>query len=266
MNKWIVTTLFFGAFLGNLQAQNIVKNGSFESGSISDWKLITSSSSVDVNSFYGTSSGKFALMFGYSDDLGAEIEQEIPTIPGAAYLLELDWKASHAKSQKLDVIVESKGREISRLGITGVGETPFNANSPFRHYKSGFVADGTSVRLRFIDRSNSSFQVNQVIDNITVTEATSTVARQAKDRAREDERRANLEKTREDERQVKSERERNANACNSLYVGKPVSYKLDGCAIYCSRNGVVTGIGRGVAGVKSSDDGVVREKSCSELN
>ena len=72
--------------------------------------------------------------------------------------------------------------------------------------------------------------------------------------------------TRDDERRASGSRERNANACSRLYIGKPVSYVLQGCAIYCSRNGVVTGIGRGVAGVKSSDDGVVREKDCAELN
>jgi hypothetical protein len=142
----------------------------------------------------------------------------------------------------------------------------------FHHGDSGSVTRNGYQQVRLVRAGQSSghkavlefeteyAKINQYKKEIAAiyaaskTEDQAEAARFAKERAREDDRRA------------KEERERNANACSRLYIGKPVSYVLQGCAIYCSRSGVVTGIGRGVAGVKSSDDGVVREKDCAELN
>ena len=78
---------------------------------------------------------------------------------------------------------------------------------------------------------------------------------------------ANARKAKDEARQAQANRDRVANECNGLYVGKPVSYTLtNGCLFGCKKTGVITGIGSGVVGVRSSEDGEVREKACTELN
>lgn len=52
-------------------------------------------------------------------------------------------------------------------------------------------------------------------------------------------------------------------ACTHLYVGKAVQWSLgEGCLLDCTKRGLVTGIGRGVATVKSAQTGKPLEASC----
>jgi len=142
------------------------------------------------------------------------------------------------------------------------GFSPSSRDSDYRYLLVRLVRDSQSL-----GGGKAALEFNTEYEKIAQYKkeiAAKKAASEAKENA--DAARLAKERARDDERRAKEERERTANACSRLYIGKPVSYVLQGCAIYCSRNGVVTGIGRGVAGVKSSDDGVVREKDCAELN
>jgi len=169
INISIAAFLLISTIISSCYAQNLVKNGSFESGDLGGWTLNSPRTSIDINKDYGSTNGMFALNFSYSDSGGADLQQNISTEVGNTYLVEFDWKSSHPKPQKLLFHVVGVSGKLMESTISGVGSSPFEAKSPFKHYSTTFIADGAFAILRFIDSSESSFQVNQVIDNVIVT-------------------------------------------------------------------------------------------------
>ena len=148
---------------------NLVANGSFETGDTSGWQMVTAASSVGVISDYGSTQGLYALNFAWQDSGGAVIEQSMNTVAGAVYKIEFDWKASHPTMQNLAISIQGASGVPTVFRISGIGQTPFSVLNPFQHYSFTFTASDASTVLRFTDESATSFQVNQVIDNVAVT-------------------------------------------------------------------------------------------------
>lgn len=70
--------------------------------------------------------------------------------------------------------------------------------------------------------------------------------------------------------QARAEREAQeatARACDRLYQGKPVSWDIHWCDMWGCRpgtvEGIIIGVGKGVASVRKSDDGKISERDCS---
>ncbi|MFM2084509.1 MAG: hypothetical protein RLY95_1327, partial [Pseudomonadota bacterium] len=207
------------------------------------------------NSQYGATNGRHALSFAYEDSGETAIEQKLNTSSGVVYKIGLDWKASHATKQTLGIIFE--GASGGPYRITGKGEYPFNALSSFKHYEYLFTANSSNVILRLIDESKTSFQANQVIDNITVAICTNACVQQFKQaesvRQQAEAKILKREKLEAAERESR-DRERIANACNTFYQGKSIGFKPAGFVYFGSvLDAVVLGKGNGNVSIKIVD-------------
>ncbi len=140
---------------------NLVTNGSFESG-LDGW---SASRFFDVMGFYGTTDGNSALEFAFGDATGSHITQELSTEIGATYLISLDWKATHPGFQSMAIKVDG----ITLLDISGGYVGVYNTDLPFTHFDVAFIAISQVTNFGFFDTSPSSFQKDQIIDNVLIT-------------------------------------------------------------------------------------------------
>ena len=152
--------------VGNIHAASLVTNGSFETGDLTGWDVL--SGTVDVRSDYGTTDGTFAAVLGFGNGAAPnfELAQTISTTLGAAYTVEFDWAAApNALPQTMLFEVNGvSGNLVSSSGFSQVGATP----TPFNHFSFNFVADGASATLKFTDTSSSSVIIDQALDGVSM--------------------------------------------------------------------------------------------------
>jgi len=163
-----MTTCTLAACLGQAAASPILQNGSFETGDLSGWQVL--SGNVTVQHDYGETDGYYAAILGYGDSGGPNftLAQTFATTAGATYTVSFDWASSpNPKLQSVDVTVTGNGPVLLSQGLAGIGALP----SPYQHYAYTFVADSSSSTLTFTDTSPSSFQSDQTLDNVVVTSA-----------------------------------------------------------------------------------------------
>lgn len=158
----LLTTLVSGA-----QAQNLLVNGSFETDGSKGWDM--SGNGFSVLSQYGATDGVYAIEFAEGDNGPFQLEQHFTGVAGVRYNVGFDWKTSHPTYQSTEFSIVGAGGTLASLTVSGQYAGPFNAASPFQHFATSFVADGTALTIRFVDASPTSFQADQLIDNVSVS-------------------------------------------------------------------------------------------------
>jgi hypothetical protein len=158
---------------GSAHAANLVVNGSFETGDLTGWNVV--SGNVPVRADYGATDGIYAAIPGFGN--GAPdfvLAQTISTTLGATYTVQFDWAATPNPILQT-MLFEVKGvagNLVSDSSLSQVGAYPTQFNNyAFNHYAFNFVADGTSTTLKFIDTSATSITIDQALDNVSVTSA-----------------------------------------------------------------------------------------------
>jgi hypothetical protein len=172
MKKFVMAGLVLVlSWLPAAQAQNLVANGSFEAG-LTEWSI---NGPYVITGWYGVTDGGTALEFAYGQAGGQTLQQTIATVVGRTYTVSFDWKASHPNtSQTMDFAILGAGAGSPSLGgiaVSGGYSGPFNSGSPFMHFSTTFVADSTTATLRFHDTSRSSFNADQILDNVSMVAA-----------------------------------------------------------------------------------------------
>lgn len=153
-------------FVAAVQAQNVVVNGSFEAGDSSGW---TTSRPFSAQTVYGATDGVWALEFADGNDAGATMAQNISTVLGTTYNVSFDWKQTHPGTQTMSFYVSGATGQLAQLFVSGSYNGGFDPHTPFQHLSTSFVADNASTKLVFVDTSISSYQADQMLDNVSVT-------------------------------------------------------------------------------------------------
>ncbi|MDL2354637.1 MAG: carbohydrate binding domain-containing protein [Pseudomonadota bacterium] len=165
MRKLFWFGLIGALYATGVQAQNVVVNGSFEGGDASGW---SANRVFSATTLYGATDGVWALEFAEGNDTGSELEQKIATVTGTSYAVSFDWKQTHPGVQSMSFFVEGATGHFAQLFVTGSYAGPFDPHTPFQHLSTSFVADDTSMKIIFIDTSASSYQADQMLDNVSV--------------------------------------------------------------------------------------------------
>lgn len=153
-------------FVCGAQAANLATNGSFETGTLSGWSLV--SGSAPIRTDYGATDGSHAAILGFGNNAppNFDLRQSIGTIAGVAYRVDFDWGPSPNKTaQAMRFSVIGGVGDLAAINLSGVGNFP----TPFAHYSVSFVADSLFATLKFVDASAASFQIDQVLDKVSVT-------------------------------------------------------------------------------------------------
>jgi hypothetical protein len=163
----VAMMIVIGVILYSEARANLISNGSFESG-LDGW---TASRYFDVLGNYGSTDGAYSVEFAFGNAGGSSLSQSVATDAGSTYRIAFDWKATHPGVQSMNVVVD--GAII--LSITGGYTGPYDTGTPFTHFDGSFVAKGFVTNIGFFDTSPSSFQQDQIMDNVSVTMASTAV-------------------------------------------------------------------------------------------
>jgi hypothetical protein len=155
----VLTTAF------TLSAQNLLSNGSFETGDFTDW---TAGGDVVVSSAEGASDGIYDAVFNAGNTLpNGVVSQSFTTTPGIQYSLKFDYGTfgSGGVPQKLDVEVSGN----STLLDTSATSPSVGNPTPFGQFSFSFTADNTSSLLQFTDDSaNDTSSKDGELDHVQV--------------------------------------------------------------------------------------------------
>lgn len=161
--------LLTASLASTARADNLVVNGSFENG-LTGW--LNAGEALPYKD-YGATDGSWSLIFAHGNNAGSVLSQEIDTISGTKYSVAFDWKSTHpaaSSEQSLSFFAEGSAKvKLTELSAFGSYGGPFNANSPFLHFSTTFVANSSKTNIVFSDSSASSYQADQVLDRITVS-------------------------------------------------------------------------------------------------
>jgi hypothetical protein len=162
-----------------LPAQNLLVNGSFETGDFTGWNA---SGNVAVDSGEGASDGIYSAVYnaGETPPTGV-VSQSFATTPGDEYSLSFDYGLfiviPPGVPQTLDVLVDGTSPLLSTTATTTTGGA---FPTPFTHFTYSFQADSTSTLLQFTDDpGNYTVSEDGILDNVVVAaipDSGSTVA------------------------------------------------------------------------------------------
>lgn len=167
--------------LGSLaaSAQNLLVNGSFETGDLTGWTAINNTPGgpynvypVAVHYAEGASDGAYSALFN-SGDTGpiAALAQTFATVPGVQYTLSFDYGTyTGGPSLPQSLIVEVSNSSLTPQLATSM-QSGF-LNPTFTTFTYTFTATDTSSTLTFSDDpANFTYSEDGVLDNISVVKA-----------------------------------------------------------------------------------------------
>ena len=158
-------------------AQNLLVNGSFETGDLSGWTAINNTPggpyNVDpvlVANTEGASDGRFSAIFNAGDTQPiAALEQTFATVLGAQYTLSFDYGTfTGGGPLPQSLIVEVSNSSLTPQVATSV-QSVYPANPIFTTFTYTFTATATSSTLRFSDfPANVTTSEDGILDNVSV--------------------------------------------------------------------------------------------------
>ena len=162
-------------------AQNLLVNGSFETGDLSGWTAINNIPGGPYNAppvvahfIEGASDGSFSAVFNIGETQPiAALEQTFATVLGAQYTLSFDYgtftRGGGPFPQSL--IVEVSNSSLTPQVATSV-QSVYLASPIFTTFTYTFTATATSSTLRFSDfPANVTYSEDGILDNVSVVTA-----------------------------------------------------------------------------------------------
>jgi hypothetical protein len=159
-------------------AANLVANGDFESATPSaSWSNSATTGFAPITAYgpccapYGTyTGGSNAAFFGWGDQTGGSIWQDLVTVAGQNYTVSFEYGAIAAPTlQTMQVSALSGASFATLLGATNLKATGTqNLAAMMSGYSFSFTADGATTRLQFSDTSFNTSSVDGVVDNVSV--------------------------------------------------------------------------------------------------
>ena len=153
-----VGLLAFGA-----QAQNLLSNGSFETGDFSNWNPVNNSGSLTVDdgssTLFTPYDGGYYALFGGSGD---SLDQTVATTPGTTYDINYWVNDKYGSS---DLVVTWNGATLSELPPAYNSGTANNGWVNFDFQGTATTATSATTDLAFTD--NAGFALG--IDAVTVS-------------------------------------------------------------------------------------------------
>jgi len=169
INKYAVALVSFGVAVSAAQAQNLILNGSFGTGNLTDWNA---TGSIGISPVEGVAPGDTeAALFnsGNAAPTGV-LSQSFATTPGADYTLTFDYGTYGAPGvggQTLDVEVSGSSTLVNTTATSPAG----GFNTPFELFTLDFTADSSSTVLMFTDSPGNNTMGNDgVLDNVSVVD------------------------------------------------------------------------------------------------
>ena len=144
-------------------AGELVNNGSFEKGNFSGW---TQSGSANIVAVPPAAKGVLsaALSFGNQPNNGV-LFQDLDTEIGQSYELSFDFGTNGLPNIEQLLQVEVTGSNGALINETLSAQGPPIEFNPFTF---NFVADSTTTRLQFADRSIATAGIDIQLDNVSV--------------------------------------------------------------------------------------------------
>lgn len=159
-------------------AQNLLVNGSFETGDLTGWTAINNipggphnAYPVAVHYAEGASDGIYAILFNSGDTqpMGV-LEQTFATVPGRQYTLSFDYAVFGAPIPQ-SLVVEVSNSSLTPQVATAVS-IGFVIPPAFTTFTYTFTATATSSTLRFSDfPANFTVSEDGILDNVSVVAA-----------------------------------------------------------------------------------------------
>ncbi len=159
-------------------AASLITNGGFEDGA-TGWAGTPTTGFAPITAYgpccnpTGTyPSGAAAAFFGWGNEVGGKIWQDIPTTPGGTYDVTFQYGAiAPATLQQLLVSALAGPSFTSELGATSVSATgTLNLGAILTDYIFSFTATSAYTRIQFMDMSGNSVNSDGVLDNVSVVE------------------------------------------------------------------------------------------------
>jgi len=152
-----------------LPAQNLLVNGSFETGDTTGWNA---TGAIGVGFGEGSTDGIYAAGFNGGDQPPSGVlSQSFTTVAGENYSLSFDYGLfivfPPGLPQTLDIAVDGTSALLNTTATTSTGGA---FPTPFDHFTFGFTADSTSTLLQFTDDAgNYTISEDGILDNVVVT-------------------------------------------------------------------------------------------------
>ena len=163
-------------------AANLVTNGDFENATPSaGWSNSITTGFAAITAYgpccapYGTyTGGSNAAFFGWGDQVGGSIWQDLATVAGQTYSVSFAYGAIAASTQQTMQVSALSGPSFAApLAVNAFQATGTrDLAAMMSNYSFSFTADSGTTRLQFSDTSFTTSSVDGVIDNVNMTAIT----------------------------------------------------------------------------------------------
>ncbi len=167
MIKYVAVLAGLGAAVSVAQAQNLLVNGSFETGDLTGW---SASGVVGAASYAGATDGIYSAIFNWGDlPPTGVLSQSFATTPGDVYDLAFDYGTfgyAGVTGQTLFVDVNGSSTLLNTFATSPTGGDP----TPFELFTFNFTANSATTTLQFTDNpDNNTIGNDGVLDKVSVT-------------------------------------------------------------------------------------------------
>jgi hypothetical protein len=178
MKKIIAASLLAFAAAG-ASATELVTNGSFEDGG-AGWGSTETVGFAPISAYinccgidgsgYPAANGVAAAFFGWGQQTGGTIFQDLTTVAGQTYTVNFSYGAISGSALQTMTVSASNGSSLlGSLDVGAYGTT--NQAALVSPYSFTFVANSSSTHLLFSDTSATSINTDALVDRVSVTAA-----------------------------------------------------------------------------------------------
>jgi hypothetical protein len=178
MKKVIAASLLAFAAAG-ASAADLVSNGGFEAGD-AGWGSTQTVGFAPISAYinccgidgsgYPAANGVAAAFFGWGQQAGGTIFQDLATVAGQTYTVNFSYGAISGSALQTMTVEASNGQSLlGSLDVSAYGTT--NQAALVSPYSFTFVANSGSTHLVFRDTSLNTDNTDALVDNVSVMAA-----------------------------------------------------------------------------------------------